>query len=114
MFVEPAADDCADREPRRGAEHSPSNHSAGAWACRIARRAKLGAGVGTEEAQSDATDQAPFEPIGPMWFRRGKSIRELEGGDGWERWRQVLRSCGASAEQQADKHNHCNEFEHHP
>ena len=114
MFAELAADERAGAESQRGAEQSRPHYGAAAVACRIARRAELVAGVGAEEAQSDATDEASFEPIGPMGFRSGKSIRELEGGDCWERRRQPLRSCGASAERQTDNHNHCNEFERHP
>jgi len=87
VFVELAADEGAGGESDRGAEESRAHYGAAAMARRIARRAELRAGVDTEEAQSDATDEASFEPIGSMGFRSGKSIRELEGGDGWERWR---------------------------
>jgi hypothetical protein len=114
VFAELAADEGADAESDRGAEESRAHYGAAAVAGRIARPAELVAGVGAEEAQSDATDQASFEPIGSMGFRSGKAIREQEGGDSREWWRQPLRSCGASAEQQADKHNHRNEFVHRP
>ena len=114
MFAELAPDERAGGESDRGAEESRAHYGAAAVARRIARRAELVAGVGAEEAQSDATDEASFEPIGSVGFRSGKSTRELEGGDGWERWRQPLRSGGGSAEQQADKRKYYKDFEHHP
>ena len=113
MFVEPAADERADSEPRRGAEHSPSNHSASAGACRIARRAELGAGVDTEESQSDAADQTAFLPIGRMRLWSGKSNTELQGNGGWERRHEPL-GCGGADADQADKHKDRKEFEPHP
>ena len=113
MFMEPAADERADSEPRRGAEHSPSNHSASAGACRIASRAELVAGVDPEEAQSDAADQTAFLPIGRMRLWSGKSITELYGKGGWERRHEPL-GCGGADADQADKHKDRKEFDSHP
>jgi len=113
VFAELVADERAGGEARRGAEESRAHYGAAAMARRIARRAKLGAGVDTEEAQSDAADQTAFLPIGRMRLWSGKSITELYGKGGWERRHEPL-GCGGADADQADKHKDGKEFEPHP